>query len=63
MLAGYLARRIFIGIPIIREIAASHRDDEYIIDTCFWSIENIYAVKGTRIEITERDLFEESKVT
>ena len=44
------------SIPVIQEIAASHRTDEYTINTCFLSIENIYMATGILKEITEKDL-------
>lgn len=45
------------SIPVIQEIAASHRTDGYTINTCFLSIENIYMTIGILKEITEKDLF------
>jgi hypothetical protein len=44
------------SIPVIQEIAASHETDEYTINTCFLSIENIYMAIGILKEITEKDL-------
>ena len=44
------------SIPIIQEVAASHRTDEYTINTCFLSIENIYMSTDILKEITEKDL-------
>jgi len=46
------------SIPIIKDLAASHRTEEYIINTCYLSIENIYKATGILTEITEKDLFE-----
>ena len=44
------------SIPIIKEIAALHRTKEYMVNTCFLSIENIYKATGILTEITEKDL-------
>ena len=44
------------SILIIKEIAALHRTDEAIINSCFLSIENIYKATGILTEITEKDL-------
>jgi len=61
----YDLRRAIVGlgiigsknsIPVIQEIAASHGTDEYTINTCFLSIENIYMAIGILKEITEKDL-------
>ena len=46
------------SIIIIKEIAALHRTEEYIINSCFLSIENIYKVTGILTEIAEKDLLE-----
>jgi len=45
------------SIPVIKEIAALHRMDEYIINACFLSIENICGATGILTEITEKDIF------
>ena len=44
------------SILIIKEIAALHRTEEYIINSCFLSIENIYKAAGILTEIAEKDL-------
>jgi HEAT repeat protein len=45
------------SIPVIMEIAALHRMEEYIPNACFLSIENIYEATGILTEITEKDIF------
>ncbi|MCX9012075.1 MAG: HEAT repeat domain-containing protein [Candidatus Methanoperedens sp.] len=48
------------SIPVIKEIAALHKKEEYIIAICFLSIENIYRNSGILIEITEKEVLNEN---
>lgn len=48
------------SIPVIREIAALHKKEEYTTAICFLSIENIYRNSGILIEITEKEVLNEN---
>lgn len=50
------------SLPIIKEIAKLRQEDEYILNTCFLSLESIYTSQGMLIEITEETLLKGGEV-